>query len=85
MSNRRQVEIICKWLEWRRNRIRDKIFRLIHQLDVLDLGTFMAMSHTEDSRTTYHVIAERHLDNCHKYGTKIEYYNKEDARRDNGG
>lgn len=48
----------------------------IKKLDVLGYDGFMAYSFTGDERTTYHVIAERHLDICHVFGTKVEYYER---------
>lgn len=30
-----------------------------------------------DDVTDYHVIAERHLENCHVYGTRVDYYDAE--------
>ena len=51
------------------------IFWSVHKLDVLQYGAFMALSWGYNEFTDYHVIAERHHENCHVYGTKVEYYN----------
>lgn len=57
--------------------VQKRIKRLVHRLDKLNGGAFMALSLWQDDRTTYHVIAERHLENCYVYGTKVEYYNED--------
>ena len=57
--------------------VRKRIKRLVHRLDKLNGGAFMALSLWQDDRTTYHVTAERHLENCYMYGTNVKYYNED--------
>ena len=42
--------------------------------DRLNYKAFMAYSWALDEITDYHVLAERSYQNCHVYGTKVEYY-----------
>ena len=55
---------IAKWI----------IRRSVQWLDNLHEKAFMAYSWALDEITDYHVIAERSYQNCHVYGTKVEYY-----------
>ena len=57
--------------------VKHLIFWLVHRLDVLQYGAFMALSWGYDEVTDYTVLAERHLENCHVYGTQVTYYDKE--------
>lgn len=54
------------------------IRKAVRKLDELNYGAFMDYTFEGDERTTYHVIAERHLANCHVYGTRVEYYDEGD-------
>ena len=67
-----------RWHELRMAITRRMIFWLIHTYDVLGYGAFMAMTYSYDEHTDYHVIAERYHEKCHVYGTKVEYYDKEE-------
>lgn len=58
---------IVKWM----------IFRLVHRLDDLQYGEFMALSWCCDEHTDYHVIAERSYENIHVYGTRVDYLDKD--------
>jgi hypothetical protein len=57
--------------------VKKLIFWLVHRLDVLQYGAFMALSWGYDEVTDYHVLAERSYDDMHVYGTQVTYYNKQ--------
>ena len=51
--------------------------RCVRRIDKMNCGAFLAFSWAIDDVTDYHVIAERHLENCHVYGTLVDYYDAE--------
>ncbi len=51
--------------------------RCVQRIDKMNCGAFLAFSWVIDDVTDYHVVAERHLDNCHVYGTRVDYYDAE--------
>ena len=51
--------------------------RCVQRIDQMNCGAFLAFSWGIDDVTDYHVIAERHLENCHVYGTRVDYYDVE--------
>ena len=55
--------------------------RCVQRIDKMNCGAFMAFSWAVDDVTDYHVIAERSLENCHVFGTRVDYYD-EDGERD---
>ena len=57
---------VAKWL----------IRKSVQWLDNLQVKSFMAYSWPLDEVTDYYVIAERSYQNCHVYGTKVEYYDE---------
>ena len=53
----------------------------VQRIDKMNCGAFLAFSWGVDEVTDYHVIAERSLENCHVYGTRVEYYEKQEGER----
>ena len=53
----------------------------VQRIDKMNCGAFMAFSWGVDEITDYHVIAERSLENCHVYGTRVEYYGEQEVER----
>jgi len=73
---RRWSELKIKVAKW-------FIRKSVQWLDNLQIKAFMAYSWSLDEVTDYHVIAERSYQNCHVYGTKVEYYDApEEVRGD---
>ena len=69
-----------RWREWRIKALWWVVRKAVRRIDVLQWGVFMAYSWGYDEVTDYNVLAERHLENCHVYGTKVTFYdeNKEE-------
>lgn len=66
------------WFNVRERFLWSIVKRCVQRIDKMNCGAFMAFSWGVDEITDYHVIAERSLENCHVYGTRVEYYGKQD-------
>lgn len=70
-----------KWHEAKDRFARWLIRKSVQWHDRLNERAFMAYSWALDDVTDYHVIAERSYQDCHVYGSKVEYYDElEDDR-----
>lgn len=69
------------WFNLRERFLWSIVKRCVQRIDKMNCGAFMAFSWGVDEFTDYHVIAERSLSNCHVYGTRVEYYEKQEGER----
>lgn len=67
------------WFNVRERFLWSIVKRCVQKIDKMNCGAFMAFSWGGDEFTDYHVIAERSLSNCHVYGTRVEYYEKQEG------
>ena len=65
-----------EWHEAKDKLARWIIRKAVQWHDRLNYNAFMAYSWALDEVTDYHVLAERSYQNCHVYGTKVEYYDE---------
>ena len=74
MSERLPDRLRRKWHDLKDKVAKWLIRKSVQWHDNLNEKAFMAYSWALDKVTDYHVIAERSYQNCHVYGTKVEYY-----------
>lgn len=74
MAESLRDKIRREWCDVRVRSIKWALKQLIHRLDELQYGAFMALSFEQDANTTYHVIAERFHEKLHVYGTRVDSY-----------
>lgn len=69
---------VVKWWSDLRDRVLWSIVkRCVQHIDKMNCGVFMAFTWGTDEVTTFHVIAERSLPDCHVFGTRVRYYDKD--------
>ena len=81
MPERTIDRIKREWCNLRKKYLQMRIKWMVHKLDELNYGAFMALSMSVDEHTTYHIIAGRFCANAHVYGTQVTYYNEEDRKK----
>ena len=74
MRERLSARLRRKWHEAKGSIAKWIIRKAVQWYDRLNEKAFMAYCWALDDVTDYHVLAERSYQNCHVYGTKVEYY-----------